>query len=118
MKIAVLDRVRLGVAIALVGIIAFGAFQSRVSAQITPDQQADMLLNAARKAYNEKNHAFAATKFREFLSKFAGHKYAPAARYGLALALIEGPEKKYDEARDLLKPLAEDTSFQDQAFAH
>src|SRR5262245_1182616 len=63
-------------------------------AQITQDQQADMLLNSARKAYNEKNYTFAQGKFREFLMKFANHKDAVSARYGLALALIDGPEKK------------------------
>src|SRR5207253_2171535 len=51
-----------------------------LSAQITPDQQADMLLNSARKGYNEKNFAFAQTKFRDFLAKFGNHKDAPAAR--------------------------------------
>src|SRR5882672_10709629 len=87
------------------------------AAQITPDQQADLLLNTARKAYNEKNHFFAVIKFREFLGKFGNHKDAPAARYGLALALIEGDEKKYDEARDLLQPLAANKGFADQTLA-
>src|SRR5215471_6243734 len=76
------------------------------AAQVTPDQAADMLLTSARKAYNERNHPFAVNKFREFLGKFGGHKDAPAARYGLALCLIEGPEKNYNEARDLLAQLA------------
>jgi cellulose synthase operon protein C len=87
------------------------------AAQITPDQQADMILNTARKAYNDKNHFFAAIKFREFISKFGNHKDAPAARYGLALVLIEGEEKKYDEARDLLQPLAASKNFADRTLA-
>ncbi len=86
-------------------------------AQITPQQQADMLLNSARKAYNEKNYPFAAVKFREFLGKFGGHKEAPAARFGLALALIEGSDRKYDEARDLLIALAALKDFPDRVFA-
>ncbi len=86
-------------------------------AQITQDQQADMLLNSARKAYNEKNYPFATGKFREFLGKFAGHKEVPAARYGLALALLEGPEKKFDEARGLLQGLAATKDFPDRALA-
>lgn len=90
---------------------------SPTTAQITPDQQADMLLNAARKAYNEKNYAFATTKFREFLGKFAAHKDAPAARYGLALTLIDGPEKKYDEARDIMTSLAAVKDFSERAMA-
>src|SRR5207244_1740752 len=44
--------------------------------QLTPEQQADMLLGSARKAYNEKNYPFAAQRFREFLARFGGHKEA------------------------------------------
>ena len=94
-----------------------GITSSVALAQLTPDQQADMLLNAARKAHNEKNYAFAQTKFREFLAKFASHKEAPAARYGLALTLIDGPEKKYDEAREVMASLAANKEFADRAFA-
>ena len=86
-------------------------------AQVTPQQQADILLNSARKAYNEKNYPFAAVKFREFLGKFGGHKEAPAARYGLALALIEGPDRRFDEARDLLLGLAVMKEFPDRLLA-
>lgn len=86
-------------------------------AQVTPEQQADMLLNSARKAYNEKNFAFASAKFREFLSKFGAHKEAPSARYGLALSLIDGPEKKWDEVRDIMLSLASSKDFGERALA-
>jgi TolA-binding protein len=79
---------------------------SPLAAQVPPDKQADMLLTSARNAYNEKNYPFAIAKFREFLGRFGGHKTAPAARYGLALCLIEGPDKNYTEARDLLQGIA------------
>jgi TolA-binding protein len=75
-------------------------------AQVSPDQQAALILNSARKAFNEHNYPFAISRFREYLQRFGGHKDAPAARYGLALTLIEGPQKNYVEARDLLQPLA------------
>src|SRR5262245_47994771 len=88
-----------------------------VQAQVTPEQMAEMLLNSARKAHNDKNYPFAQAKFREFLTKFPGHKEAADARYGLALTLIEGPEKKFEEARDLLQPLAAAKEFPDRAFA-
>ena len=74
--------------------------------QVTPDQAADMLLTSARTAYNDKNFAFAAARFREFLAKFGDHKDAPSARYGLALALLDGPDKDYNAAVDQLQPLA------------
>jgi TolA-binding protein len=74
-------------------------------AQVPPDQAAAMLLDSARRAYNEKNYPFAVARFREFLGKFGNHKEAPAARYGLALALLEGPERDYNAAVEQLQPL-------------
>ena len=74
-----------------------------LTAQMTNDQAAALVLNSARKAYNEKNYPFAATRFREFLARFGGHKDAPSARYGLALALLEGPQKNLAEARDMIR---------------
>ncbi len=103
--------------IILASLLTFSLFAALAQAQITPDQQAAMLLNSARKAFNEKNYAFATTKFREYLSKFSGHKESDAGRYGLALALIEGPEKKWDEARDLLQSLAAKKEFGDRELA-
>jgi TolA-binding protein len=74
--------------------------------QVTPDQMAAMLLNGARKAYNEKNYPFAATQFRDFLQKFGGHKDAPSARYGLGLSLLNGPTRDYVAAATELAQLA------------
>src|SRR5262249_26044438 len=68
----------------------------------------------ARKAHNDKNHSFAVTKFREFLGKFGQHKDANAARYGLALCLIDGADKNYAEARGLLQNLANSRDFEDR----
>jgi TolA-binding protein len=81
---------------------------STLSAQLSPDQAAAMLLDSARRAYNDKNYAFAAERFREFLTKHAGHKEANAARYGLALCLLDGPAKDYNGAVQQLQPLAGD----------
>jgi outer membrane protein assembly factor BamD (BamD/ComL family) len=58
-------------------------------AQPTPDQQAEAILNAGRKAYNEGNPQFAAERFAELLAKFGGTKHAQSARYGLGLALLD-----------------------------
>jgi TolA-binding protein len=101
----------------VLAILAALFLASTALGQGTPDQQAEILLNAARKAYNEKNYAFAQQKFREYLTKFGNHKEVQAGRYGLALTLIEGPEKKYDEARDLLQTLAANKDFPDRIFA-
>ena len=79
--------------------------------QLTADQQAEMVLNSARKAFNEKNFPFAVTRFREFLAKFPNHKDAAAAHYGLALALLELPEADFREAVEHLQPLAANKGF-------
>src|SRR5690348_7459266 len=83
----------------------FGA-AAALHAQVTQDQAAAMVLNSARKAYNEKNYTFAAARFREFLAKYGGHKDAPAARYGLALTLLDASPKDYAGAVEQLQQLA------------
>src|SRR5262249_26370933 len=85
-------------------------------AQVPPDQAADMLLGSARKAYNERNYPFAADRFREFLQKFGGNPNAPAARYGLALTLIEMPERKNAEAADQLQQIAGNKNLPEYPF--
>jgi len=75
------------------------------SGQVPADQQAEMILNSARKAFNEKTYPVASARFREFLAKFAARKEAPAVRYELAQSLLESPERNYNEARDLLQGL-------------
>ena len=82
-------------------------------AQVSQDQAAQMLIDGARRAYNEKNYTFAATQFRDFLGKFGGHREAAWARYGLALSLLEGPAKDYQVAAEQLQPLSGDRNFPD-----
>lgn len=86
-------------------------------AQPTPDQQAEALLNAGRKAYNEGNPQFAAERFTELLNKFGGYKDANAARYGLGLALLDLPDRNYQKALDAFLPPAADSKFADQGVA-
>src|SRR5260370_34913357 len=85
------------------------------AAQVTPDQQAEMLLTAARRAYNEKNYPFAIERFREFQAKLGNHKEANAARYGLALALLHGP-REYNAPLGQLTPRAYNKEFPEHAF--
>src|SRR5438270_4233508 len=86
-------------------------------AQVKPEQAADMLLSSARRAYNEKNYAFAAGRFRDFLGRYGNHKETASARYGLALCLIEGPDRDYNAAIEQLQNLAPNKDFADQATA-
>ena len=78
----------------------------RALAQIPPSQDADMVLNSARKAFNEKLYVAAAGRFREFIAKFPNHKDIPSAKYGLGLTLLESPDRNFTEARDLLQAVA------------
>lgn len=87
------------------------------SAQPTPDQQAEMLLNAGRKAYNENNPQFASERFTELLQKFGGSKYAQDARYGLGLALLDLPTRDFQKAMEAFTPAANDAKFPEQALA-
>src|SRR5262249_48994224 len=85
-------------------------------AQLKPDQAAEMLLASASRAYNEKNYPFAAERFREFLARYGNHREANSARYGLALSILEGPDKDYAKALEQLQPLAGNKDFPDQPF--
>src|SRR5262249_15622251 len=87
-----------------------------LAAQAPPDQAAAMLLDSARRAYNEKNYPFAVDRFREFLGKFPNHKEAPSAHYGLALALLEGPARDYNAALEQLQPLLGNKDFPEHPF--
>jgi TolA-binding protein len=107
---AVVLRCRFVVAIALLTQLSGAA-----SAQVSPDQAADMLLASARRAYNEKSYAFAAQRFKEFLDKFGNHREAPSARYGLALALLDSPERDYQRVLETLQPLAGVRDFPEHA---
>lgn len=89
----------------LVGLTLFIA-AAPAAAQMTPEQAAQMLLDSARRAYNEKNYSFARDRFHEFLQKHGGHKEANAAKYGLALCQIDGREKDYPAAVEQLQSIA------------
>ncbi|HBI42733.1 MAG TPA: hypothetical protein DDY78_07735 [Planctomycetales bacterium] len=83
---------------------------------VTPDQAADMLLTSAKTAFNAKDYAFAAGRFREFMAKYGNHKDAPAARYGLALSLLDGPDKDYKGAAEQLQSLVGSKDAPDYPF--
>lgn len=86
--------------------------------QLTPDEQANQLLDAARRAFNEGNQPFAADRFRQYLTQFAGHKDAHHARLGLGMALIEARPPDFQQAIEPLKPAAEAADFSERALAN
>ena len=85
--------------------------------QLDPEKAALLALNSARRAYNEKKYAFAAQRFDEFLKRYGGHREAPAAWYGLALSLLDAPEKNFPRAVDALRRVTADKNFPDRPLA-
>ena len=107
------NRIALAALVLLLCALAPRAFAQ----DLTPDEAAALLLNGARRAYNDQKYDFAAERFREFLRTFSDHRQAVAARYGLALAILEGPEKDYKAAVEALQNVAGRGDFPDQPFA-
>src|SRR5262249_9071634 len=95
----------------------FFAACSSLRAQAPANQAADMLLASAQKSYTDKNYPQAVAQFRDFLTKYATHQNVLAARYGLALALLDGPTKDYGAAAEQLQPVAAKGDFPNHTFA-
>ncbi|HVK17150.1 MAG TPA: tetratricopeptide repeat protein [Fimbriiglobus sp.] len=82
-----------------------------------PDKQAEVALAAGQRAYNDGQLAAAAQKFQEVVQKFGGTPSANAARYGLALCLINSPEQDFAKAIEHLAGPAGDGGFADRWLA-
>jgi len=101
----------------LPGILSTALAQEAAAQPLTPDAAAMLVLDSARRAYNEGKCDFAAERFREFLRQYGGHKEAPAAHYGLGLSLLELPQKDYNNAIAELQQVAGRQEFSDRPFA-
>ncbi len=86
--------------------------------QMTPDQRAATMLNAGRAAYNDRNYDVAAERFRAILKEFGGRREGAQARYGLALVLLEGPNKDYNGAVEMLQPVVSTLETADRPYGH
>ncbi|MDD4888601.1 MAG: tetratricopeptide repeat protein [Phycisphaerae bacterium] len=106
------------VALVLAGFVGFGQTAATLGQQqINPDEAALLLLDGARRGFNEGKFEFAAGQFREFIGKFANHREAKWAQYGLALSLLELPQKDYKAASDSLTLVVADGGFPERRFA-
>jgi tetratricopeptide (TPR) repeat protein len=76
-----------------------------------------VVLDGARRAFNDGQYPAAADRFREFLNLYGNHREAPAAHYGLGLALLEGPAKDYGQAANSLRQVAARPDFPDRGLA-
>lgn len=91
---------------------------ARARAQtLSPDDAAAQILNAAHRAYNEKNYPVAIERFRTFLQTAPNHRDSLPARYGLALALLDGPTKDPAAASEALQSVLANPNFPDRPFA-
>src|SRR5262249_5045880 len=103
------------VGLGLVALVLLGVPAAR--GQGNADQAAEALLAAANKASQEKNYPVAVARFREVLTKYGSHKKVPSARHGLALALLDGPDKDYAAAAEQLGHLAGHKDFEERPSA-
>lgn len=85
--------------------------------QLPPDAAAMMVLDSARRAYNEGKAPFAVERFREFLNKYGGHPQAPAAQYGLGLALLDLWPQDFPGAISALQQVVGRQDFPDRPLA-
>ncbi len=86
--------------------------------QLPAEEQATQLLDAARRAYNERNFPFAADRFKQFLQQYGNHAEAHSARLGWGVALLESPQPQYRAAIDPLRPAAESAEFSERGLAN
>lgn len=84
---------------------------------LKPEELAAQVINAANKAFAEKQFPVAIDRYREYLKSFANQKDVTLARYGLSLCLIEGPQKDYKGAVELLTPVVGVQEFSDRPLA-
>lgn len=99
------------------GLFALGLFALPGLAQVPADQQAEMILTSAQKAQVEGNFPFAIQRYGEFLQKFGGHPKASQARYQLALAYLDSPERNYDKALENLNPIVGNAGLPEHPYA-
>jgi TolA-binding protein len=99
--------------LALVGVLVA---VTTVPANEKADRAAADLLAAARRASAEKNYPAAGSRFREYLTRFPNHPEVPAARYGLALILLHGPDQDFKGAADQLRQIAGDRRLPEHPF--
>jgi cellulose synthase operon protein C len=85
------------------------------AAQVSPDQQAEMAINAARKVYNDGNLPAARDQFKQVLAKFPNQQ-GTAARHGLALTFINAPEPDYAAAVEPLTLAANDGGYAERGW--
>jgi len=87
--------------------------------EVSKEKAAAMMLDGARRAYNEGKYDFAAQRFREYIKTYGagGSASARSAEYGLALCLLEASPRDYKAIGDLLRRSMDSLPSADRPFA-
>ena len=91
--------------------------QAAPPAQLSPEDAALIKLNAARRAFNEKNYPVASAGFKEFLANNGGHREAASAWYGLGLCILQTTSPDLTVAADAFQHAAATSDFSDRPLA-
>ena len=73
-------------------------------------KRTNCLRSGSGEALTQKNYPLATTRFRDVVNRFAKTPSATPARFWLAVCLIDGHDKNYKEALDLLDAVADTTA--------
>jgi len=103
--------------LALIGVAFHDATCSAQTATLKPEELAAQVVNAANKAYHEKQFAVAVERYREYLKTHGNQKDVTLARYGLALCLLEQPQKDLKVAIEMLSQVVGAQEFSDRPLA-
>lgn len=104
--------------LAVLGLVwALSAVATAQTATLKPEELAVQVLNAANRSYNEQQFGPATERFREYLKTYGNQKDVNLARYGLALCLLEAPQKDYKGAIEHLTPVVGVADFAERPLA-
>ena len=85
--------------------------------EVTKAKAAAMVLDSARRAYNEGKYDLATQQFNKYIQTAGSSSAAHQARYGLALCLLEAPQQNYKAIGDLLRASVGYLPAEDRPFA-
>jgi tetratricopeptide (TPR) repeat protein len=92
------------------GLLLLAGFSAAEEKPLTEEA---LVLNSARRAYNEQDHRFAAERFREFLARFPNSVEAIYAKLGLAMAVLDSGLFTEEDCQTAVTRLAEVVNVQD-----
>jgi len=105
-----------GLTVLLLGVLPSASSPARAQ-EVSKEQAAAMMLDSARRAYNEGKYDFAAERFGECIKKYGSSSYVHPAEYGLALCLLEAEQRDHKAIGDLLRRSMDHVGSSERPFA-